>query len=223
MREMQSATAVEQLMDEMTDNADASTLAPLPLADAEATDVELVARVGAGDESAFEQLFKRHRRRVALIAGRFFRQREQIEEVLQESFTKAFFALPDFSNQQETSFAAWLARIAFNASYDELRRIKRRPESAPGNVNEDEADWLQESLRDESPNADIESAAIARDLAGKLLARLSPEDRLVLVMLDVEEMPVAEIAQAFNWSMSKVKVRAHRARASLRRVLNRFL
>ncbi|HEX8708967.1 MAG TPA: sigma factor-like helix-turn-helix DNA-binding protein, partial [Pyrinomonadaceae bacterium] len=64
---------------------------------------------------------------------------------------------------------------------------------------------------------------VTRDLAGKLLSRLSPEDRLVLVMLDVEGMSVAEIAKSTGWSGSKVKVRAHRARAGLRRVLERFL
>jgi RNA polymerase sigma-70 factor (ECF subfamily) len=70
---------------------------------------------------------------------------------------------------------------------------------------------------------DAESVAVSRDLAAKLLARLSPEDRLVLVMLDAEGMSAAEIAGLLGWSVSKVKVRAHRARASLRRVLGKFL
>lgn len=189
----------------------------------ETTDAELVSRVREGDETAFEELFNRHRRRVALIAGRFFRQPEQIEEVVQESFTKAFFALSDFSNLEETSFASWLARIAFNSSYDELRRVKRRPENNVGNITEEEAAQLGEQLRDEAAGSDIESTTVARDLAGKLLARLSPEDRLVLVMLDVEGMSVSEIAESTRWSISKVKVRAHRARVRLRGVLQRFL
>lgn len=186
-------------------------------------DARLVGRVLAGDESAFEELFNRHRRRVSLIASRFFRRREQIEEVIQESFTKAYLALPDFSNERETSFASWLARISFNTCYDELRRQKRRPESAMSEVSEDEADWLRGQLRAEVAGSDVESAAVARDLAHKLLARLSPEDRLLLVMLDVEGMSVNEIAELNGWSASKVKVRAHRARASLRKVLGRFL
>ena len=190
----------------------------------EPSDAELVARAGdAGDEAAFEELFNRHRRRVALIAGRFFRQREQIEDVVQESFTKAYFALPVFNNSQEGSFAAWLARIAFNACYDELRRIKRRPESSISDVSLEEAAWLKEQLSADAGAYDVESTAVARDLAGKLLSRLSPEDRLVLVMLDVEGMTVSEIAESNRWSISKVKVRAHRARARLRRVLERFL
>ncbi|HEY0098890.1 MAG TPA: sigma-70 family RNA polymerase sigma factor, partial [Pyrinomonadaceae bacterium] len=189
------------------------------------SDVELVSRATAagGDEAAFEELFNRHRRRVALIAGRFFRQREQIEEVVQESFMKAYFALPDFTNQQENSFASWIARIAFNTCYDELRRLKRRPESAFGEISEEEAMWLKTQLRATGAGDNVEANAIARDLADKLLARLSPEDRLLLVMLDVEGLSVAEIGETQGWSISKVKVRAHRARASLRRVLGRFL
>ncbi|HYY57613.1 MAG TPA: sigma-70 family RNA polymerase sigma factor [Pyrinomonadaceae bacterium] len=210
----------------MMDNSEPVTLqSPPPSAAAadEPSDAELVARAGAGDEAAFEQLFNRHRRRVALIAGRFFRQREQIEDVVQESFTKAYFALPVFNNSQEASFAAWLARIAFNACYDELRRIKRRPESSISDVSEEEAVWLKEQLSADASAHDVESTMVARDLAGKLLSRLSPEDRLVLVMLDVEGMTVSEIAESNRWSVSKVKVRAHRARARLRRVLERFL
>jgi RNA polymerase sigma-70 factor (ECF subfamily) len=188
-----------------------------------ASDVELVTRAHAGEEEAFEELFHRHLRRVALIASRFFRQREQIEEIVQESFTKAYFALADLSNQSEASFAAWIARIAFNTCYDELRRIKRRPESVMSDVTEEEAAWLKEKVRGGGASNDVESAAVSRDLADKLLSRLEPEDQLVLVMMDVEGLSVAETARLNGWSVSKVKVRAHRARKHLRRVLERFL
>jgi RNA polymerase sigma-70 factor, ECF subfamily len=210
-------------MDKMADSSDPVTLQPAAPSPLELPDTELVALAAAGDEEAFEGLFLRHRRRVALIAGRFFRRREQIEEVVQESFTKAYFALTDFSNQQDASFAAWLARIAFNVCYDELRRQKRRPESIMSDVSEEESAWLNEQLRMGGADGNIESAAIARDLAGKLLARLSPEDRLLLTMLDVEGLSITEIGGLMGWSDSKVKVRAHRARAGLRRVLERFL
>ncbi len=182
-------------------------------------------RVCGGDEPAFEELFERHRRRVALIAGRFFRQREQVEEVLQETFMKAYFALADFTpgKDAESAFAAWLARIAFNVCYGEVRRQRRRPESALGDLSADEATRLRKQLDLEGVEGDIESAAVARDLVAKLLARLAPEDRLTLVLLEVEGLSVAEIAELTGWSASKVKVRAHRARAALRRDLSRFL
>jgi RNA polymerase sigma-70 factor (ECF subfamily) len=213
-------------MDEITDSSDLTLEEAPPGSIAEPAggpaDVMLVNQARTGDEAAFEELFNRHRRRVSLIASRFFRQREQIEEIVQDSFTKAYFALSDFSNTQENSFASWLARITFNVCYDELRRMKRRPESALSDVSEEESVWLKQHLPAEA-GRDVESATVSRDLAAKLLARLSPEDRLVLVMLDAEGMSVSEIAKLMNWSSPKVKVRAHRARASLRRVLKKYL
>ena len=187
----------------------------------EPTDDALVAATAAGDEHAFEQLFDRHRRHVARIAGRFFAQREQIEEIIQDSFAKAYFALGAYHGTHAASFRAWLTQIAVNSCYDQLRRARRRPEQALGEFEESESHELSSQLR--AVTGDIESALVSRDLASKLLARLSPEDRMVLTLLDVEGFSVAEIAEMTDWSISKVKVRAHRARAHLRKVLRRFI
>lgn len=187
----------------------------------EPTDDALVSAAAAGDEGAFEQLFERHRRQVARIGGRFFAQREQIEEIIQDSFTKAYFALNSYHGTHEASFKAWLAQIAVNCCYDQLRRVRRRPEQAFGDIEENDAQQLAAQLRTAPKN--VEARLISRDLAAKLLARLSADDRLVLTLLDVEGFSVAEIAEITNWSVSKVKVRAHRARAHLRRVLHRYV
>ena len=94
-------------------------------------DAQLVGRVLAGDESAFEELFNRHRRRVSLIASRFFRRREQIEEIIQESFTKAYLALPDFSNERETSFASWLPSSTTPATRSKIAEPPSKPSRKP--------------------------------------------------------------------------------------------
>jgi len=187
----------------------------------EPTDDALVAAAGAGNEAAFEQLFERHRRQAARIAGRFFPQREQIEEIIQDSFTKVYLALGSYHGTHAASFKAWLTQIVVNSCYDQLRRVRRRPEQSLGELEASEGHELAAQVR--SAGSDVESALVSRDLAGKLLARVSPEDRLVLTLLDVEGFSVAEIAEMMNWSISKVKVRAHRARAHLRGVLRRFL
>ena len=180
--------------------------------------------VRAGDESAFEKLFERHRARVARVAARFFPRREQIEEIVQETFVKAYFALDSYTGAHAASFTAWLSQITINAAYDELRRAKRRPQHAEQSFTEDEAQQLGARLdRIISTEPDIESELISRDLADKLLARLDADDRLVLTLLDAEGHSVAEIAGLTGWSASKVKVRAHRARASMRRVLRKYL
>jgi len=187
----------------------------------EPTDDALVATAAAGDEEAFEALFNRHRRQVARIAGRFFAQREQIEEIIQDTFTKLYFALHTYHGTHEASFKAWLAQISVNTCYDQLRRVRRRSEQALGELSENETKDFSTQLR--AARSDIEGALISRDLALKLLTRLSAEDRLVLTLLDVEGFSVAEIAEMTNWSISKVKVRAHRARAHLRRIMRKFL
>ncbi len=187
----------------------------------EATDDVLVAAAAGGDEAAFEQLFERHRRQVARTGSRFFAQREQIEEIIQDTFTKAYFALNTYHGTHAASFRAWLTQIAVNCCYDQLRRVRRRPEQHFGDIEESEAQEFAAQLR--TPPMDVETALVSRDLAAKLLARLSSEDRLVLTLLDVEGFSVAEIAEVTNWSISKVKVRTHRARANLRRVLQRYL
>ncbi|MDX6557434.1 MAG: polymerase sigma-70 factor, subfamily [Blastocatellia bacterium] len=188
---------------------------------AEWTDDALVAAAGAGDETAFEQLFERHRRQVARIAGRFFPQREQIEEIIQDSFTKAYFALNTYHGTHEASFRAWLTQIAVNTCYDQLRRARRRPEHTVEEFDDQEAHEFAGQFR--AAASDVESALVSRDLALKLLARLNADDRLVLMLLDVEGFSVAEIAEMTKWSVSKVKVRAHRARAHLRRAMQRYL
>jgi RNA polymerase sigma-70 factor, ECF subfamily len=185
------------------------------------TDEALVVATSSGDELAFEELFERYRRHVGRLASRFFNHREQIEEIIQDTFTKAYFALESYHGTHERSFKAWLTQIAINSSYDQLRRARRRPEQALSDFNENEHHEIVTELR--AAVRDVESTLVSRDLAVKLLARLSAEDRLVLTLLDVEGFSVAEIAKMVGWSISKVKVRAHRARAHLRRVLRKYL
>lgn len=187
------------------------------------TDESLAASACAGDIKAFEEIFERHRRRIARIVGRFFNRPERIEEIVQDIFAKLYFALSSYTEERGKSFASWLSSIAINACYDELRRARRRPESTMSDVTENETLWLGTRLHDDDAKIDAESEVIARDLANKLLARLRPEDRLVLTLLDGEGQSVIDIAEVTGWSVSKVKVRAHRARAALRRVLGEYV
>ena len=208
-------------MKETASNAVRATVDPVSPGTLVVTDETLAEAARSGDDQAFEQIFERHRRRVARLAGRFFNRPERVEEILQEVFTKVYFGLDAYSPDRGHSFSAWLSRVTINACYDELRRARRRPESSISDITTDEADWINVQLQGKRSNA--ESALISRDLANKLLSRLSPEDRLVLTLLDAEELTVAEIAVVMGWKISKVKVRAHRARHSLRRVLGEFL
>ena len=188
----------------------------------ETSDGDLVAMVVQGDARAFELLFERHRQRVAAIAGRFFQQVSQIEEVVQETFVKAYFGLPGFSQYKVNSFPHWLARIAFNSCYDELRKQSRSREQSLSDFSDSERQELSQLTSGRGVTS-VESVAINRDLAHKLLRLLNAEDRIVLVLLDVEGLSVAEIAHLMDWSSAKVKIRAFRARTDLRRLLKKLL
>jgi len=189
----------------------------------EMTDDELVAAARAGDESAFGRLFERHRRLVSRLGYRFFPRRDQVEEIIQESFIKVYFALDDYQGGGEKSFVSWLARIAVRTCYDELRRARRRGESSIGDLSEEEAAYLHERLRDLSAGGNVEGAAISRDLANKLLSRLRPDDRMVLALLKLEELSIAEISNLTGWTTAKVKMRSHRAQRGLRQLLRKLL
>ncbi|HMO81323.1 MAG TPA: RNA polymerase sigma factor [Pyrinomonadaceae bacterium] len=188
---------------------------------AEMTDAQLVEAVLAGDNGAFEKIFDRYKRQVATVAGRFFKQPEQIEEIVQVSFTKAYAELPGFRGRYELSLASWLVRIAANTSIDQLRARSRKPEQLSCELSQDDAEALH-SFADARVKCNEEAAA-DRDLARKLLARLNADDRALLEMLYVDELSVAEIGDIFGWSPSKVKVRAWRARRSLRKLVKRFV
>jgi RNA polymerase sigma-70 factor, ECF subfamily len=210
-------------MDHTAVNVELATIEPSLPAPQEASDETLVEAVRDGDDSAFEQIFKRHRRRIARMVGRFFNRPDRVEEILQDVFAKVYFALGDYSSDRGPAFGAWLSRVAINCCYDELRRARRRPEGSISDLASEEIVWLSTRMAAGSTSRDAESGVISRDLANKLLARLSADDRIVLTLLDAEELSVAEIAVVMGWKVSKVKVRAHRARQSLRRVLGEFM
>ena len=185
------------------------------------TDPQLVELVLAGDETAFEQIFERHKRTVARTAARYFQRPEQIEEIIQISFAKAFVELAKFRGEHQLSMPSWLGRIAANACLDQLRSQKRKPENLQCELSDGEAESLLDLAV--AGGQSSEHVLVNRDLSQKLLAHLPEDDRALLHMFYVDELSVAEIAGLLGWSASKVKIRAWRARNSLRKVLKRYL
>ena len=156
------------------------------------------------------------------MAHRFFRDRGQAEEAAQETFLKAFAQLKSFAGRG--SMEGWLTRIATNTCLNMLRSASRRPELVTSGLTEDESDWLEKvSDSSRAQPLDAEQKVIAADLAERLLATLSPEDRLALTMIDGEGASVNEVAEVTGWSESKVKVRAFRARQKARETLEKLL
>lgn len=185
------------------------------------TDIQLIELVLAGDETAFEQIFDRHKRTVARTAARYFQRPEQIEEIIQIAFAKAFVELSKFRGEHELSLPSWLGRIAANACLDTLRSQRRKPENLECELSDSES----QNLLDLTSSAETgsEEVLVNRDLSQKLLAHLPDDDRALLHMFYVEELSVAEIAELLGWSVSKVKIRAWRARNSMRKVLKKYV
>ena len=188
---------------------------------AEKTDSQLIQLALAGEDVGFEQIFERYKLFVATVASRYFRRPEQIEEVVQISFTKIYFELKNFEFKHDLSFAGWVGRITANVCLDILRSRKRKPEDLACELSTDEVEFLLAD--DKHVEKTPESRLVERDLAEKLMACLESKDQAILQMLYEEEMSVGEIAKVTGWSCSKIKIRAFRARRLLRKILKRFV
>jgi RNA polymerase sigma-70 factor (ECF subfamily) len=185
--------------------------------------LELARLARGGDESAFAEIMRRYSPRVFRVAGRFFRRREQAEEAAQEVFLKAFTQLDSYEGRG--SFEGWLTRIATNTCLNLLRSAGRRPELTISDLTDDESTWLDNQLAGEAGERQrsVERGVVAADLAERVLGTMSPDDRLVLTLIDGEDASVKEVAEETGWSESKVKVRAFRARRRMREAIEKLL
>lgn len=181
------------------------------------TDEELITEVLRGDTSAFSELSARHQDKVERLCHRFFADREVIRDMAQETFIRAFAKLSTY--RTDLPFRAWLRAITVNVCYDELRKRQRRPEELIPDLTQAEQTWAS-LVNEATPEAIVQAAqdrAEAEMLARYLLGTLSPDDRMVMTLKETEELSVAEIAEIMGWSEAKVKIRAFRARQSMRR------
>src|SRR6201996_6094556 len=107
---------------------------------APADDRELVRRAQAEDQGAFEELVRRHQHRVVAVAGGILRQREDVEDIAQQVFVKAYFSLNRFD--QRAAFSTWLYKIAVNECWDHLRKKKVRPLLYESDLSEEQVSQL---------------------------------------------------------------------------------
>jgi RNA polymerase sigma-70 factor (ECF subfamily) len=198
------------------DLQNAAGLPGVKFADAsESTDTHLVAAVLAGDERAFEEIFNRYRRLVAGSVGRFFREKTDIEEFAQQTFTKAYLSLAKFQGIEDSSLAPWITRISINVCYDEFRRRQRRSESLSASLSDGEIDHLESMIDARAVSA--EDKIVREQLTEKILASLSPKDRIAVTMVYSEDFTIDEAAGALGMSSSSLKSRLYRCRNQLKK------
>jgi RNA polymerase sigma-70 factor (ECF subfamily) len=169
-------------------------------------DEQLVADVLAGSDDAYAELAQRHKGRVFGVAARFARDAAELEDICQEVFIQAYRKLRQY--RRDSPFEHWLLRITTHKCYDYLR--KRRRAAPHVSVEAMLESGHEPSAPQASEHPDLERLHAA-------LAQLSAKERLVITLLELEDRSVQEVAELTGWSPANVKVRAFRARAVLRK------
>ena len=186
-------------------------------------EAELIARSKLGDLNAFNLLVERYERPLYNLCLRMLSAPEAAEDATQDAFIAAYRAIGRFRGGVEpggpaTGFRAWLFRIGANACYDELRRRRSRPAislDAPRRESERTLDVPASSPTLEE-RAESEEVGLAIQAA---LSALPPDQRLAVILCDVQDLDYAEIAQVMRVSLGTVKSRINRARSKLRTLL----
>ena len=180
----------------------------------------LVARAKEGDVEAFSELISHYDRRVFRMAKQITQNDDDAEDVLQETFLKAYTHLDNF--QGNSKFYTWLVRIAVNEALMKLR--KRRsdrtvPLDEPIDTGEDEM-TREIAVWEENPEETYSREELATILDSAIQS-LKPAYRTVFILRDIEDLSIEETAEALNLSISAVKSRLLRARLQLREKLTR--
>jgi RNA polymerase sigma-70 factor (ECF subfamily) len=172
-------------------------------------DEALVRRTQAGEVDAFEELVAKYQSTMTGLLYRFTPLRADLEDLTQETFVRAWRGLDGW--RAEKPFLHWLKRIAVRVGLDFCRKRKRTPFAR---LTEDDGRSLENI-------ASPEQSGDAMEEARHLLGQLPPEDRVLLTLLHIEQMPLEEIAGHFQWSPANAKIKAFRARRRLRRMLEK--
>lgn len=191
---------------------------PLPPTD-QATDADrlLIERTVAGDQKAFELLVLKYQRRIERLIARMVRDVDLVEDIAQETFIRAYRALPNFRG--EAQFYTWLYRIAVNTAKKALLDMKRDPlvyeSSLAGSDDEDETSWQkQEQTNSETPEMVLAAKEIA-DTVNAAMQALPEELRQALTLRELEGWSYEEIAATMNCPIGTVRSRIFRAREAV--------
>ena len=207
------------MLDEVLENISLQTKAQFPAFgftdETHVSDERLVRAILDGDETAFEEIFDRYRRQMTRVISRFFRDRSDIEELVQQCFTKTYFSLKKFRGGDYRSFSAWMTRIAVNVCYDEFRRRSRKAESLFTEMGDEENDYV-ETIADGRRLSAVDSM-VAAQLVEKVLAGLDVEDRMAMTLVYSEDYSLDEVAEAIGITTSNLKSRLFRCRNHIRK------
>jgi len=186
------------------------------------TEEELIAAAKNGDEGAFATLVKHHQKRIFALALRYTRVREDAEDVVQQTFHKAFVYVEQFEGK--SSFATWLTRIAINEALMLLRRRRALREEFMDATNSDDRETPGLNMADAGPDPEV--TYLEREGARILsaaIAQLRPSLRTVIELQGLGELTSRETAGRMGLSVSAVKARLFHGRRKLRKALGHYM
>jgi RNA polymerase sigma-70 factor (ECF subfamily) len=179
---------------------------------------ELILSAQQGDQEAFYMLFEKNKKKVFGLAFKYTRNKQDAEDILQNTFIKAFKNLNKFHTQKQTSFSSWLYRIGVNCSIDLLRDKKR--------IRNNLSDW--EAMDHTNPAgrlADPEKKASREDLKNKIeliLEDMPPRQKMAFVLKHYQQLKIKEIAEYMQCSEGSVKKQLFRSMKTLKNSLKNF-
>jgi len=176
-------------------------------------DRDLVQKAQHGDKDAFEVLVAKHQGRVFAVAGGILRNREDVEDIAQQVFLKAYFSLKRFD--QRSAFSTWLYKITVNECWDLLRKKKVRPLVFESELSEEQAHAYHSTEQGAEFRPDVSEQLATRQQLDRWLDCLDERDRAMLVMKEMQGFTVEEIAEIMEINGNTVKVRLFRARQKI--------
>jgi RNA polymerase sigma-70 factor (ECF subfamily) len=180
---------------------------------------ELVRLAQSGTESAFEELVRRHQNRVYGLVNSILRRREDVEDVAQQVFLKAFVSIKLFDLR--AAFSTWLYKITVNECWDYLRKKKVRPLTYESDMSEEQVSRLDGIVSADRPPERADQRAEVKETLEWMLEKLPEHDRELLVLKEIEGFSVQELSEILDLNVNTVKVRLFRARAKLMDVYHR--
>jgi RNA polymerase sigma-70 factor (ECF subfamily) len=181
-------------------------------------EAELVSLSRQGHLDAFNRLVEHHQRAVYNLCLRMLASPQAAEDATQEAFIAAYRAINRFRGAHTGGFRAWLFRIAANACYDELRRRRARPSASLDAPHGESGHTLDVPSSEASPDERVQTAELGGAIQ-QALSDLPSDQRLAVILCDVQGMEYAEIALVMGVSLGTVKSRINRARSRLREQL----
>jgi RNA polymerase sigma-70 factor (ECF subfamily) len=177
---------------------------------------EQIQKAQSGDDTAFNQVVLAYRKRIMGTIARLIGRPEDVEDVAQEVFLRLYYSLDQLRTPEV--FEPWLYRLTVNASYDYLRKQRRRHESRMADLSEQQVVMADAAAGGKASN-DQRHRTQVKELLDSLLGHLSEEDQVLLKLKEVEGLSLKELEKVYRVKENALKVRLFRAR---QRVLKAF-